>query len=147
MSIHYEHLDRQRLQERAKRLKEYLPPTVEPPDDVEPDSDVLSWEFGIDGHRATLNFMVAGARKFFLASQGDEIITVINQVRDAELNVEIRDRKGALAAQSPLRREGDRVKIEEGCAFRLVTGAAATGAALVEYVIEFPGQKPVVEDF
>ena len=137
---YYERMDRLELRERAERLKEQLPSTVKPTDNVDSDDDVGSWEFAVDGNRATLNFMAAGAIKHFSAIHGLEIITLINPGENAELTVEIMDRERTLAAHTSMRREGDRVQIAEGYAFRLISGAG-----VVEYVIEYPGQKPVVD--
>lgn len=129
------------INEHLERIKEHLPSTAAMPD-YDSDSDEGSWEFVLDGHRATRKFMIAGLNRQLIAEKGGELITFINPVHGADMVVEVLDREGAVASRNDLRAEGTRVFVDEGLAFRMIAGSKS----LVEFVTEYPGQEPVIED-
>lgn len=105
------------------------------PDNVYFGHDAFSWNFNVNGHKATLGFIVGGFTQEFPAGKGGEKITFLRFREGAELTVEILDDAGESGEAKQLTKEDDTIFVPEGRTLRV-----KTGNELAAYVCEYPGQ-------
>lgn len=112
-----------------------LPPTDQPPDNVYFDGDVVSWNFTVDGLKATLGFIRPGFDGTFPVGEGGEKITLVNPGEGTGLNILVLDGDKPLGAVF-LNENVDTNFVQGGRNIRVV----ARGDKVVEYVCVYPGQ-------
>jgi len=115
-----------------------LPPTNEQPDNSYFDSQVVSYNFAVDGHKATLGFIQPGFEGTFPVGEGGEDITLTNPVKGSELTIDVMDGNGDVEGRHSLAKEGDSISVPEGKQMKI-----STAGAIVEYVCVYPGQPEV----
>jgi uncharacterized protein YaiE (UPF0345 family) len=112
-----------------------LPPTNEPPDNSYFDSQVVSYNFAVDGKKATLGFIQPGFEGTFPVGEGGEDITLTHPVEGTELAIEVMDSEGNPEGSHVLTKEGDSVLVPQGKQMKI-----STARAIAEYVCVYPGQ-------
>jgi uncharacterized protein YaiE (UPF0345 family) len=112
-----------------------LPDTSQPPDNTYFDTQVISWDFSIGEHKATLGVIQPGFKEDFTAAEGGEQITLHKPEEDAVLSIFEVDASGRRVGNHELRDDGDTVYIPEGNTMRV-----RTASKIVEYICEYPGQ-------
>lgn len=117
-----------------------LPPTNREPDNTYFDGQVMSYEFAVNGNRATLGVIQPGFKGIFPVAEGGEVITLVSDVQDAGLAIEIIDAEGKVEESRVLTHEGEHISAAEGKQMKL-----STSGAVIKYVSVYSGQQPTAK--
>lgn len=114
-----------------------LPPTDTPPDNTYFDNRLISWDFIVDGQRATLGHIQPGFNEIFPVAEGGEQITLLDPKEGAELSItELGGKlKNQVTGMYDLVEDGETAIIPDGKNMQIRTAGKA-----VQYVCIYRGQ-------
>lgn len=120
-----------------------LPDTSNPPDRVDFDGQMISWDFEFDGKKASLTHVRPGFNDFFHVARGGERITLHGPEEGAKFDIVELDgpRKNSWGRRHTLAEDGETTFVPGGRNMRVWTGTKA-----VELVRIYPRQAAEAEE-